>query len=192
MRRRVAVIVGATLLVVIAAVFVGRHDSGFERGSGGPLACADCGRAAMGIPVRRDQAASFGPLTLRNPGSQAAILEAVRLLDVDRGFDLIDVLVVEPDGTAPLVAVDVGFPPEKPGGVTHAVAGYTVVPSERAEQFIQILVGATITTRGMVGARRMAVDYRIGRMRYRAVYPYSLWLCTHRDVPAGGCTDPDL
>jgi hypothetical protein len=192
MRRRVAVIVGGALMVAIATMLVGHYDGGFERRSGGPLACGDCDRAALGIPVRLDQAASFGSLTLRNPGSRAATLEAVRLLDVDPGFELIDVLVVEPNGTTPLIAVDVGFPPQEPGGATHPVAGYTVEPTKSPEQFVQILVGATITTRGMVGARRMAVDYRVGRMRYRAVYPYSIWLCTHLDIPAGGCTGPAL
>ena len=146
----------------------------------------------MGIPVRRHQAASFGPLTLHNPGSRPAILEAVHLLDVDPGLDVIDVMVVEPDGTAPLVAVDVGFPPQKPGGTMYPVAGYTLAPAQSPEQFVQILVGATITRRGMVGARRMAVDYRIGRMRYRAVYRYSIWLCAERDVPEPGCGAPDL
>lgn len=192
MRLRVAAIVLAALVVGgLAMMLFGRYDSGFERRSGGPLACDDCDRTALGIPVRRYQPASFGPLTLDNPGSRPATLEAVRLLDTDPGFDLLDVLVVEPDGTAPLIAVDVGFPPLQPGGVTHPVAGFTIEPTKSPEQFIQILIGATITTRGTVGARRMAVDYRVGRMRYRAVYPYSIWLCTRDETPPAGCTDPD-
>jgi hypothetical protein len=98
--RVVTIALAAALLVVAAAgaVYLAHHHAS-ERRVGGPLDCDDCGRTAMGIEVRVGQPASFGLLALQNSGVRSAILEAVRLLDVDPGLEVIDMLVDQsPDG----------------------------------------------------------------------------------------------
>jgi hypothetical protein len=189
-RRWIAPVVALAALAVVA-VLLGNHVNGSGRRTGGPLACADCDRTATSILVRRGQRASFGLLGLSNHGSRPATLEAVRLLDADPAFELVGTLVVEPDGTGS-IGVVLGFPPADPGGRVVDVAGYVIQPARSAEDFVQILVGATITKRGRHGARQIAVDYRVGGRPYRAVFDNSLWLCTHGDVPDDGCTNPDL
>lgn len=191
MRRRPIVVSAAIVLIGLAAVALLTHVDPSGRQTGGPLACDDCDRTATSILVRQGERASFGPVALSNNGTRPATLEGVRLLDVDPGFEFVGALVVEPDGTG-LVGVDVGYPPDDPGGKTTPVAGYVVDPAQGPEDFVQVLIGATITGRGRYGARRIAVDYRVGIARYRAVFDDSLWLCTHRDVPEDGCTNPDL
>jgi hypothetical protein len=191
--RRPAVVVLAAALVAVAtttAVYVSHREDGARR-SGGPLACGDCGRTAYGIPMRLGQPASFGILTLQNTGLRPAILEAIHLLDADPALDVIDMLVVEPDGSSPLIAVDTGLPPPSPGGTTFRVAGYAVAPSSGPPDFVQVLIVATIRKRGMAGGRGLAVDYRVNGRRYRAVYPYSIWLCTHGDEPKRRCGSTD-
>lgn len=188
--RRIGVSAAIVLVGLVAVALLSHVDSS-GRQTGGPLACDACDRTATSILVRRGERASFGPLALSNDGSRPATLEAVRLLGVDPGFEFVGALVVEPDGTG-LIGVDLGYPPDDPGGKTAPVAGYLVEPARGPEDFVQILIGATITGRGRYGARRIAVDYRVGTARYRAVFDDSLWLCTHLDVPADGCTNPDL
>lgn len=191
MRDRRIVVSAAIVLVGLVALALLNHVESSGRQAGGPLACDDCDQTATSILVRRGERASFGSLALSNTGSRPATLEAVRLLDVDPGFELVGALVVEPDGTG-LIGVDLGYPPGDPGGKTARVAGYVVKPARGPHDFVQVLIGATITARGRYGARRIAVDYRVGTARYRAVFDDSLWLCTHLDVPEDGCTNPDL
>ena len=94
-------------------------------------------------------------------------LERVELLDVDPGLQLIGVIVVEPDGRHPLVGSARGYPPSEPGGTTRRVQGYRLEPAESNADFVQILVGLRLRASHRAGARKIAVDYRVGEAQYR-------------------------
>lgn len=183
-----AVLVGTLVLLGVTAVLVTRKPELLGRRTGGPLACADCGRSATGLPVRVGAPVSIGPLTLRNETGDQVVIERVQLLDVDKGLEQVGTLVVEPDGRHPLVGSARGYPPTEPGGATKAVRGYVLPPEPSRESYVQILFGLRLTTPGRAGARRIAVDYRVGDVPYRAYFDHSMWLCTPRYRKV--CIDP--
>ena len=160
------------------------------RRTGGPLACKECGRSATAAPAKLGEPVSMGPLTLRNKGVRPVTLEQVELLDVDSGLDIIDMLVVEPDGRHPLIGGVHGFPPPEPGGTIHDVRGYELAPAQSRADVVQVLFGLRLGSPGRAGARRIAVDYRAGAVRYRAYFDHSMWLCTRRVDREEGCVDP--
>lgn len=189
MTRRVAIGAAGVLVAVASAlVIVELHPSVLGRRSGGPLACQDCGRSATALPVNIGKPVSMGPLALRNEGDADATLERVQLLGVDRGLALIGIVVVEPDGRHPLVGAGPGFPPTEPGGTTHPIRGYVLPPAKTNANYVQILFGLRLTAPGRAGARRIAVDYRVGDVPYRAYFDHSMWLCTPRYRKV--CIDP--
>ena len=118
------------------------------------------------------------------------MVERVELVDVDPGLNVVGMLVVEPDGQHPLVGGDHGFPPREPGGTTHPVRGYRLSPARSRADFVQILIGLRLTARGRAGARKIAVDYRVGRVPYRAIFDHAIWLCADRRTDEQ-CIDPD-
>ena len=192
MRRPWVVAVLVILVVGASAALIDLKPALLGRRAGGPLACqdSDCGRSATGGPVKVGSSASFGPLALRNDGDETVTLEKVELLDVDPGLEVIEVMVVEPDGRHPLVGSARGFPPTEPGGSTHPVTGYELAPAKSNADFVQILVGLRLLSPDRAGARRIAVDYRAGGVPYRAIFEDSMWLCSDPDDP-NGCIDPD-
>jgi hypothetical protein len=191
MPRRWIASAGAVALLVVTMVAANQWYPELRgRRSGGPLACSDCGRTATGAPARVGQAFSMGPLTLRNTSRKTVTLERVQLVDVDPGLELVGVLVVEPDGRHPLVGGGRGYPPREPGGTTHPVPDYVLVPTTANGRFVQILVGIRLGSPGRAGSRGIAVDYRADGVPYRATFDDSLWLCTDPDE-RDGCIDPD-
>jgi hypothetical protein len=179
----------AVFLAVGAAVALVHGDPGHPaRRTGGPLACEDCGRSATAVPVHIGEPVSMGPLFLRNETDKSIRIERVELLGVDAGLELIGLLAVEPDGRHPLVGGDRGFPPPGSGGFRHPVPGYELAPARTRAAVVQILFGLRLTTPGRAGARRIAVDYRVGDVPYRAYFDHSMWLCTPRYRKI--CIDP--
>jgi len=177
------VIGAAGVLVAVAAsalAIVELHPGVLGRRIGGPLACPDCGRSATALPVNIGKPVSMGPLPLRNEGDRDVTLERVELVGVDRALALIGMVVVEPDGRHPLVGAGPGFPPAEPGGTIHPVRGYVLPPAQTNANYVQILFGLRLTAPGRAGARRIAVDYRVGDVPYRAYFDHSMWLCTPR------------
>ncbi len=191
--RKVWVAGALSIVAVLSVVFLTElRSSGAGRRAGGPLACPrdECGRSATGGPVNVGSSASFGPLTLRNDTDEPMTLERVELLDVDPGLQLIGVIVVEPDGRHPLVGSARGYPPSQPGGTTRRVQGYRLEPAESNADFVQILVGLRLRASHRAGARKIAVDYRVGEAQYRAIFDHSMWLCPNPPDP-NGCIDPN-
>jgi hypothetical protein len=123
-----------------------------------------------------------------NASDDVVTLERVELLDVDRGLGMVGMLVVEPDGRGGLVGSGYGFPPRKPGGTTYPVRGYELAPAQSNGDFVQVLIGIRLEAADRAGARRIAVDYRVGDVPYRATFDHSMWLCTD---PDDRCIDPD-
>jgi hypothetical protein len=167
-------------LVVLKPELLGRR-------TGGPLACDGCSRTATGVPAAVAQAVSMGPLYLRNEGDQPATLERVELLDVDPGLEVVGMVVVKPSGRG-VVGAAYGYPPRDPRGSLHPVRGYELPPAKSNSDYVQVLIGIKRESPGRVGARRIAVDYRVGDVPYRAYFDYSMWLCRDRDAD---CIDPD-
>ena len=130
----------------------------------------------------------MGPLLLRNETDKSIRIERVELVGVDAGLDVIGLMAVEPDGRHPLVGGDRGFPPPGSGGIRHAVRGYELAPARSKRDVVQILFGLRLEAPGRAGARRIAVDYRVGDVRYRAYFDHSMWLCTPRFRKI--CIDP--
>jgi hypothetical protein len=191
-RLSLVVLVAALLVVALAGgVLVALRSELSGRRTGGPLACHGCGRSATAAPARVGEPVSMGPLTLRNESDATVTLERVALLDVDPGLELIDNVVVQPDGRHPLVGGVHGYPPPEPGGTTHAVRGYKLEPARSRADVVQVLFGLRLTRPARAGARRIAVDYRVGRVPYRAYFDHSMWLCTWRISEEGACIDPD-
>lgn len=192
-KRRSLIVIAATVLVLglAAGVLVAQRSELWGRRTGGPLACHGCGRSATAAPARVGEPVSMGPLTLRNASDATVTLQRVALLDVDPGLELIDSVVVQPDGRHPLTGGVRGYPPPEPGGTTHAVRGYTLEPAKSSADFVQILFGLRLTRPVRAGARRIAVDYRVGRVPFRAYFDHSMWLCTWRISEEGACIDPD-
>jgi hypothetical protein len=179
----------AVFLAVGAAVALVHGDPGHPaRRTGGPLACEDCGRSATAVPVHIGEPVSMGPLFLRNETDKSIRIERVELLGVDPGLELIGLLAVEPDGRHPFVGGDRGFPPPGSSGTRHAVPGYQLAPAHSKAEVVQILFGLRLTRPGRAGARRIAVDYRVGDVPYRAYFDHSMWLCTPRYRKV--CIDP--
>ena len=118
----------------------------------------------------------MGPLFLRNETDKSIRIERVELLGV------------EPDGRHPFVGGDRGFPPPGSGGMRHTVPGYQLAPADSKAEVVQILFGLRLTAPGRAGARRIAVDYRVGDVPYRAYFDHSMWLCTPRYRKV--CIDP--
>ena len=131
----------------------------------------------------------MGPLTLRNEGEDTATIERVQLLDVDPGLGVVGMIVVEPAGRG-LVGSAYGYPPRKPGGTLRPVRGYELAPARSNSDFVQVLIGIRLERAGRAGARRIAVDYRVGDVPYRATFDHSMWLCTDPNDPEG-CIDPE-
>ena len=189
-RRWIALSAAALLLLAAGLSLLEWHPQLFGRRSGGPLACRECGRTATGAPVRVGQLVSMGPLRLRNQGEETVTVERVELIDIDPGLDVVGMVVVEPDGRHPLVGGDHGYPPREPGGITHPVSGYRLPPARSRADFVQILVGLRLSARGRAGARKIAVDYRVGRVPYRAIFDHAMWLCADRKADEQ-CIDRD-
>ena len=185
----IALVAGVLVLVAAAAVFSAQKPETLGRRSGGPLACDDCGRSATGLPVRVGEPVSMGPLTLRNETADPITIERVRLLDVDPALERVGSLVVEPDGRHPLIGSARGYPPGEAGGATRAVSGYELAPASSRADYVQILFGLRLTSPGRAGARRIAVDYRVSDVPYRATFDHSMWLCTQRYRKV--CIDPN-
>jgi hypothetical protein len=129
----------------------------------------------------------MGPLTLSNEGDEVATLERVELLDVDPGLQVVGMVVVKPYGRG-IVGSAYGYPPRDPRGSLHRVSGYELAPARSHSDVVQVLVGIKLTSPGRAGARRIAVDYRVGDSKYRAYFDHSMWLCTDPDAD---CIDPD-
>jgi hypothetical protein len=132
----------------------------------------------------------MGPLTLSNEGEEVATIERVELLDVDPGLRLVGMVVVEPSGRGAVGAAR-GYPPRDPRGSLHPVRGYELAPGQSNSDFIQVLIGVKLTSPVRAGARRIAVDYRVGDVKYRAYFDHSIWLCTWQISETGDCIDPD-
>ena len=185
--------VGATTVVTgLGLLVLHAHPEVLGRRSGGPLACqtGKCGRSGTGVPVHVGGSASIGPIALRNEGEATLTLERIELLDVDPGLEVIDVVLIEPDGRHPPVGARQGFPPPHLGP-THAVHGFELAPAVSNSDFVQVLFGLRLRTAGRAGSRRIAVDYRVGRKPYRAYFDDAMWLCTWALSRRGECIDPD-
>ncbi len=81
-----------------------------------------------------------------------------------------------------------GFRPRSRRGRIHPIRGYVLPPAKTNADYVQILFGLRLEAPGRAGARRIAVDYRVGDVPYRAYFDHSMWLCTPRYRKV--CIDP--
>ena len=174
MTRRLAVAVFAPLaLVAGAAWFAGRSgESG--RAVGGPLACLSCAEERSSIPARRNAPVSFGLVALVNRGSKPAVLEGVHALNRTPGMEVVRALVSRPRG----IGLVHGYPEPDAANPLRPVAGFVVPPDGTDQAAFQVILVLRIAQDGRAWFRHVAVDYRVGDRKYRAVFPESVALCT--------------
>jgi hypothetical protein len=182
--------VSLAFIAVGAALIVGRSDAS-GRTMGGPLACQGCGGGTGAMPVSVGERVSFGLVYLRNHGSAPAVLERVRVLNATPGLVVLGALAVElSEGGS--VGVSREFPPRDPRGRVHRLRGYTINRTHGKEETSQVIVGLTVARNGEFSFHHIAVDYRVGKQRYRAIFHESLGLCAPRNTAKEQCPEPDI
>ena len=189
-RSIVGVGMAAALLGSAAVIGVADRTALHGRKTGGPLSCPECGRTEAGVPVRVGLPVSYGAVHLTNNGSEPAVLERVSLLDADPAMKLVGVMILD-IGREPAVGLALGYPPKRARGTSHSVTGYTLPPPNEAYLGVLVVVGAKVTANGRHRFRRIAVDYRVRRRRYRALFDSSLVLCAPPSISTSECAGAD-
>jgi len=161
----------------------------------GPLACPDaCPRLALAFPVDVHRPFTYGLLLLRNRGRAPAVLERVRPGELTPGMRLVGAVVVPVARNPWHVTADdhARFPPANLVGRVRALAGYAVAPTRGPGDALEVLLGFVLTRAGRFGFRDLAVEYRVGERRYRAVFPYRLRVCAPARIHRLDCRPPPL
>ena len=192
MHRRSIVGIGMAAALLGSAAVIGIVDRTAVHGrkTGGPLSCTECGRTEAGVPVTVGLPVSYGAVHLTNNVSEPAVLERVSLLDADPAMKLVGVMILD-IGREPAVGLALGYPPKRARGTTHSVTGYTLPPPHEAFLGVRVVVGAKVIANGRHRFRRIAVDYRVRRRRYRALFDSSLVLCAPPSISTSECAGAD-
>lgn len=174
------------LLIVLAAVtLAGCGDEPAagapeSRRADGPL---DSGsRTGAAQPVDRRHKFAFGWIVLRNRSRTDAVLERVRLVRRSAGLHVHRVYAAGERRGVEYVGTSRRWPPpEIDLEAFKRVRGFVV--RGRDTEVTEPVAGTAITVvmtarrRGRLGFEGVAIDYRVGKRRYREVFPHFFYAC---------------
>jgi hypothetical protein len=130
-------------------------------------------------------------VNLKNSGDEPVFIEAVRILGVTDGFQLLGIRTRPVPGIEEGMFIgDQGFPPQN--FVTKPLAEQNVVlvpdefnPDGEPIGGLELAIGVTVSKPGVAGSRAVEVTYRVGDKQYREEFPAEIYLCAPADAYPG-------
>jgi hypothetical protein len=178
--------------VILLSIFLAAATGCFGRASevhrGGPLACPECAREGVSMPIDTGKPLTHGILLLRNRGTKAARVTAVHL-DGRRGPIEVIGTLASPVGPHGVAAIMPGFPPR--GWVlpdARRAVGYVIEPG----RVVEVLIGLRLMQSGVAGYHAITIDYVVDGSRYRATFNEQMAACSPRAKYAHCVTPPEI
>jgi hypothetical protein len=182
-------------LVVLVAAATAVAAIVFTRGSGpsaGPLACRNCGWNGLAFPVDPNVPFTYGLLTIRNESDEDAVLDRVVPLDTTSGLRVVgEVALRTRDNPWNITASDHHrFPPPNVTDVVRPLRGYRIPPAAAKSDLHEVMLGLAVPGPGEFAFHHLAVEYHVGKKRYRAIYPFGLRVCAPARLHRTDCEPP--
>jgi hypothetical protein len=186
--RRYLMIAATTLVVAAIALGVFLVERGSGQSSLRPFKTGNT--AGAGLVVGFGKPASWGLVELQNETDRPVRLERVELLGLDPALHVIAIWAAGPH-RGPNWGLIRGTASSKERDL-HPIGGMLVPPRGAPgwSEGVQLLVTASSKTPGIVGFRKLALDWTADGKHGRTVFPYDFYICAPKTFPQSKCEVP--
>lgn len=179
-------VVGALVLSLGGAAVIYKRSTGraMHDYDSGPVRTESA--TTTGVRAEVGEVVTFGGIILENFSKRAAVLESIRIENLDPGITLVDLKVAGKDRGIGMVGADHGFPGPAIRPESLRPPACTRVPprQEDGEWGVEVLMGFRLNKPGQFGFHHALVDYRIGGKKHRIRMNDGFVVCGGPEYPS--------